>query len=132
MSLVNLVEVIKQTYLKWNNRNQMLKSLRQWLKWQLRPSLPVPVFLIKYSVLGQDAKINWTELLKTILMVAVNNEVLQSFLRCDSIVRTGRSHKRNEILSEEIEIFVSHVAYLREFFVFLSDFAFFWGVTSKW
>ena len=34
----------------------------QWLKWQLRPSLPVPVFLMKYSVLGRDAEINWTEL----------------------------------------------------------------------
>ena len=32
-----------------------------WFKWQLLPSLPVPVFLIKYFVLGQDAKINWTE-----------------------------------------------------------------------
>jgi len=58
-------------------------------------------------------------------MVAVNDEVLQAFLRFDSILRTGRSHKRNEILSEEIEIFVSHIAYLREFFVFSSDFAFF-------
>jgi len=33
----------------------------QWLKWQLRPSLPVPVFLIKYSVLGWDTKTNWTQ-----------------------------------------------------------------------
>ena len=36
-------------------------SRGQWLKWQLRPSLPVPVFLIKYSVLGRDAEINWTD-----------------------------------------------------------------------
>jgi len=34
----------------------------QWLKWQLRPSLPVPVFLIKCFVLSRDAEINWTEL----------------------------------------------------------------------
>ena len=33
----------------------------QWLKWQLRPSLPVPVFLMKCSVLGRDAEISWTE-----------------------------------------------------------------------
>ena len=32
----------------------------QWRKWQQRPSLPVPVFLIKYFVLGPDAQINWT------------------------------------------------------------------------
>jgi len=34
----------------------------QWLKWQLRPSLSVPVVLTKYFVLGQDAEINWNEL----------------------------------------------------------------------
>ena len=27
----------------------------QWRKWQLRPSLPVSVFLMKYFVLGRDA-----------------------------------------------------------------------------
>ena len=27
----------------------------QWRTWHLRPSLPVPVFLIKYFVLGRDA-----------------------------------------------------------------------------
>jgi len=33
----------------------------QWLKWHLRPSLPVPVFLMKYSVLCRvKNKLNWT------------------------------------------------------------------------
>jgi len=40
----------------------MLDMWGQWRKWQLRPSLPVPVFLIKYFVLGRDAEINRTEL----------------------------------------------------------------------
>jgi len=35
----------------------------QWLKWQLQPSLSVPVFLMKCSVLGRDAEINWTKLM---------------------------------------------------------------------
>jgi len=34
--------------------------LMNTLKWQLRLSLPVPVFLVKYSVLGRDAEINWS------------------------------------------------------------------------
>jgi len=29
-------------------------------KWPLRPSLRVPAFLIKYSMLGRDTEINWT------------------------------------------------------------------------
>jgi len=37
----------------------------QWRKWQLQPSLPVPVFLIKYFVLGRCrnklTELNWTE-----------------------------------------------------------------------
>jgi len=39
-----------------------VKLWGRWRKWQLRPSLPVPVFLIKYFVLGRDAEINCTEL----------------------------------------------------------------------
>jgi len=44
-------------------------------------------------------------------------------------VRTGRSQEGNEILSEEVEIFVSHIA--SEPFEFLSDVAVFCRVTSK-
>jgi len=52
-------------------------SWEQWLKWQLRPSLPVPVFLTKYSVLGRDAEINWTEL--SIWLLSVRKLLLHSY-----------------------------------------------------
>ena len=67
------------------------------------------------------------------LKVAVNCEVLQNiygFVKCDSGVRTGRSHEKNVILSEELWIFASHIAIASESFEFSSDFSISWEFTS--